>query len=81
MGAFGTDMIDSIRSQLYPFTLKHLMYFILITVITTYITEYFLRFRLLKWIYIGTLTVLVINLYKDGDKIGLADNIFKLATV
>ncbi len=70
-----------LEEQLYPFTITHLIIFITVTAITYYITEYILKFRLLKWIYVGTLSVLIANLYKAGDDKKAARDIFKLATL
>ena len=50
-------------------------------IISTYISDYFLQFKLLKWIYIGTLIVLITNLYKHGDDKKVAKDLFKLATI
>ena len=73
--------IDFFEQKLYPFTLKHLIYLALITIVTTYITEYVLRIRLLKWIYFGTVTVIIATLYNKGDDKAAALNIFRLATI
>ena len=70
-----------LEEQLYPFTITHLITFTLFTAITYYITEYILKFKLLKWIYIGTLIVIIANLYRQGDDKKAAKDIFKLATL
>jgi hypothetical protein len=70
-----------LEEQLYPFTITHLITFILFTAISYYVTEYILKLRLLKWIYIATLIVLIANLYKVGDNKKAAKDIFKLATL
>jgi hypothetical protein len=73
--------IKYIHDKLYPFTIVHLISVIIITVITYYITEYFLGFRLVRWIYIGTLIVIGASMYRDGDKKDVAREVFKLATL
>ena len=70
-----------LEEQLYPFTITHLIVFIIFTAITYYITEYILQFKLLKWIYVGTLTVLIASLYQQGDDVKVVRDIFKLATL
>ena len=72
---------EYIRKRLYPFTLKHVIYVVVFTVLTTIVSEYVFRFRLLKWIYAGTMAVLAINVYKQGDNKKAVGDIFKLATV
>lgn len=74
-------LIDYIKRKLYPFTFRHILYLILFTAVTTYIVDYILQFRLLKWIYFGTLSVIVATLYNQGDDTDAALNIFKLATL
>lgn len=73
--------IDSIKEYFYPFTFRHIFYIIGGFIITTYITNLFLSFKLLKWIYIGTFIVLIANLYKHGDDKKVVKDVFKLATV
>jgi hypothetical protein len=75
------DTKNYLEEQLYPFTITHLIIFTIITVIGYYLTDYLMHFRLLKWIYIGTLIVLIANLYKQGDDKKAAKDIFKLATI
>ena len=73
--------LDNVKRGLYPYTLKHLIIFLLTTAITTYITEHFLRYRLIKWIYVGVVTVTIVTLYKKGDPDKLALNAYNLSRV
>jgi hypothetical protein len=75
------EIKNYLEEQLYPFTITHLITFIVFTAITYYITEYILQFKLLKWIYIGTIIVLIASLYKQGDDVKAVRDIFKLATL
>ncbi len=75
------EVKNYLEEQLHPFTITHLITFTVFTAITYYITEYIIKFKLLKWIYIGTLIVLIANLYKQGDDKKAAKDIFKLATL
>ena len=54
---------EYVERQIFPFTLQHITYFICITVITYYITDYFLQFKLFKWIYVGTVIVLGVTIF------------------
>jgi hypothetical protein len=74
-------MIENIKRSLYPYTLKHLIIFIISTAITTYITDYFLQYKLLKWLYFGIITVIIATLYNQGREDKVAVDIFKLATI
>ena len=73
--------LETIRARLYPFTFKHLIYVIIFTVVTSYIADFFFQFRLLKWIYMGTICVIAANLYNQGNDKKAIDQIFKLATI
>jgi hypothetical protein len=62
-------------------SLDKIIYFIIATVITGLILDYFLKYKLFKWLYFGTLTVIIVNLLKQGDDKKAAADIFKLATI
>lgn len=70
-----------VKQRLYPFTFTHIVYVICFTALTTMISEYIFRFRLLKWIYIGTFVVMIATLFKAGDDRQALKDMFKLATV
>jgi Ca2+-dependent lipid-binding protein len=72
---------DYIEQQMYPFTLTHLLYFLAFTLITTVVSEYIFRWRLLKWIYVAIVIVTGATLFRSGDKKVVIGDIFKLATV
>lgn len=77
-------MTRYIQNKVGTFTLFHIIYFIIGTAITIYITRYFLQFKLFKWIYVGTLIVLIATLYNQGrseDREEIAEEIFKLALI
>ncbi len=76
-------VLEYIQEKIYPITFKHIVYLGIITWISSHITGYFLHFRLLKWIYIGTIIVLLANLYTQGEATAsvATKDIFKLATI
>jgi hypothetical protein len=57
--------INDLENKLYPITFTHIIYFIIVTTITMLITEFFLRNTLFRWIYFGTIVVIVINIYNS----------------
>jgi hypothetical protein len=73
--------IDYVKSKLYPFTLSHLIYAIITTVAVYYVTEYFLRIRLIRWIYFGTLAVIAATMFNNGEPAKGGAEIFKLVTI
>jgi hypothetical protein len=58
---------DDIEKKLYPFTITHIISFIIITAITIYITEFFLRHTLIRWIYVSSIIVILVDVY-NGKK-------------
>jgi len=54
---------EDIETQLYPFTIIHIISFIIITAITIYITKFFIGHTLIRWIYFTTIIVIVMNVY------------------
>ncbi len=65
------------HEQLRQMTLYHVLSLIIITIITSII----IRIRLLKWIYVGTMTVIITSLYNTGQRIKAAEEVFKLVTI
>jgi hypothetical protein len=73
--------LDYMKRTLYPLTFKHIIYIALITIISTYILDYILGFRLLKWIYVGTLIVITATLYNQGKTENAAEDAILLARI
>ncbi len=73
--------LRSIKSRIFPLTLSSLIYFSIFTAVNLYITEYFLKFKLFKWIYVATVIVIFASLYKLGDDEDAIKDIFKLADI
>ena len=66
---------------MFKISLDKIIYFIVITVISGFVLDYFLKYKLFKWLYFGTLTVIIVNLLKQGNDKKAAADIFKLATI
>lgn len=73
--------IQYAKNKLYPLTLSHIIYVIITSLILYYITEYFLRFHLIRWIYFGTLAVIAATLFHNGQPKEGAKELFKLAVI
>ena len=68
----------------YPTSLRHFVYIAIYFIVTFYITDYFLNFKLIRWIYVGTLIVIIASLYHEPTKENekkIAADLFKLATL
>jgi len=57
--------INELERRLYPITFTHILYFVIVTIITMIITEFFLRNTLIRWIYFTTIFVIIINVYNS----------------
>jgi len=57
--------INELELRLYPITFTHILYFVIVTIITMIITEFFLRNTLIRWIYFTTIFVIIINVYNS----------------
>lgn len=71
---------EYIINKLYPLTLTHLIYLLIVLGISYYITEYLLKIKLFKWVYVATFIVLIVSSFKEGDDARAVKDIFKLAT-
>ena len=74
------------KEKYYPTTIRHFIYIIIYLLITYYITDYFLNFKLIRWIYVGTLVVAIATLYHEpyqieGRNKKIAKDLFSLATI
>ena len=68
----------------YPTSLRHFIYIAIYFVLTFYITDYFLNFKLIRWIYVGTLIVIIASLFREPTKENekrITEDVFKLATL
>jgi hypothetical protein len=56
------------KDRYYPTSFRHFVYIAIYFLITYYVTDYFLDFRLIRWIYLGTLVVIVATLLVGPKK-------------
>ena len=53
----------------YPKNTKEIVSIGLYLLITFYLTDYFLNFRLFKWIYLGTIVILIASWYREDTRV------------
>jgi hypothetical protein len=78
--------VDYAKERYYPTSIKQFIYVIIYLAITYYVTDYFLNFKLIKWIYVGTIVVAIATLYHEpyqtqGRNKKIAKDLFSLATI
>jgi multisubunit Na+/H+ antiporter MnhE subunit len=66
-----------INEQIKELTIYHIISAFIISTITAYI----LRNKLIKWIYVGTWTVFIINAFNTGNELEAGKDIYKIARV
>jgi hypothetical protein len=60
---YGTGFIEY---YLYPLTITHILFFLIYTIISSYIYRYLFSYPLFKWMYLGLLVIFIALIY--GDK-------------
>jgi hypothetical protein len=78
--------IDLAKEKYYPTSIRHFIYIIIYLLITYYISDYFLNFKLIRWIYVGTIIVAIATLYHEPYQTEqrnkqIAKDLFRLATI
>jgi hypothetical protein len=69
---YGTGFIEY---QLHPFTIGHFFFFLIYTILSSYLYVYLFRYPLFKWMYLGSLVIFIGLVYGDDNASG-----FKLGT-
>jgi hypothetical protein len=55
-----------IEYQLHPFTIGHFLFFLIYTILSSYVYRYLFDYPLFKWMYLGSLVIFIGLIY--GDK-------------
>ncbi len=74
---FINDIHQYLNEQIKELTIYHILSMFIISTITAYI----LRNKLIKWIYVGTWTVFIINAFNTGNELEAGRDIYKIARV
>jgi len=55
-----------VKEKLYPVTFSHVLYTAIVFLIGWVVTDYFFRYTLFRWIYLGFGAVIVATVYQQG---------------
>jgi hypothetical protein len=66
---------------LYPFSVEHLLLFLIASYLAFYAMEIVLRITWFRRLYIAFLVITLSSMWQQGDKKEVAKDIFKLAMV
>jgi len=60
-----------IEYQLHPFTIGHFLFFLIYTILSSYVYRYLFDYPLFKWMYLGSLVIFIGLIYGDKNASGL----------
>jgi hypothetical protein len=55
-----------INYQLHPMTAGNLLFVVMYTIFSIYFYKYIFQYNLLKWMYLGSIIILISSIYGDG---------------
>lgn len=58
--------LRDVKERLYPVTFSNLFYTIVVFLMSGMIVDYFYRYTLFRWIYLGFGAVIVASVYQQG---------------
>ncbi len=74
-------IIGWLMEQWYALTFEHILYLILFSFILSYITEYLLKIKQIRWLYYIIFSVLLIRLIQGGHTISAGETVYKLLLI
>ena len=57
--------IGFIQYHTHPFTALHISFFLAYTIVTFFLYDYLFRYQLFKWMYIGSIIIVIGSIYGD----------------
>lgn len=64
---YGTGFIEY---QLEPFTIGHIIMFLIYTILSSYVYRYLFRYPVFKWMYLGSIVIFIGLIYGDSNVSG-----------
>jgi hypothetical protein len=52
--------------HLFPMTTGHVLFILIYTVVSIYLYKYLFQYNLFKWMYLGSIIILIGSIYGDG---------------
>lgn len=72
------DVKEFIMNKWKKMTAEHIIYLIIFALILSYITEYILKIKYIKWLYYTLVIVLISRLVRTDHPLGAAESVYKL---
>lgn len=74
-------IINWLKEQWQELTVKHILYLLVFSFFLSYITEYILKFKQIRWLYYSVVILLLIKLFEGGHPIGGVESVYKLILI
>lgn len=78
---FYSKITDWLKEQWQELTFEHLLYLMAFSFVLSYVTEYVLKFKQIRWLYYSVAVLLLIKLFEGGHPIGGVETVYKLVLI
>jgi hypothetical protein len=75
------DITDWIKQQWHMLTFEYILYLAAFSFILSYVTEYLLKIKEIRWIYYSLIIILIIKLIEGDHPVSAAETIYKLVLI
>jgi hypothetical protein len=72
---------DFVKEQWEGLTYRHIIYLIVFSIIVSYVTEYILKVKQIRWLYYGLFVILMIFLVRGEHPVAATETVLKLAII
>jgi hypothetical protein len=74
-------IINWLKEQWRELTFEHILYLLVFSFVLSYVTEYVLKFKQIRWLYYTVSILLLIKLFEGGHPIGGVESVYKLILI
>ncbi len=74
-------VVNWLKEQWRELTFEHLLYLLAFSFVLSYVTEYLLKFKQIRWLYYSISILLLIKLFEGGHPIGGVESVYKLILI
>lgn len=78
---FYSKITNWLKEQWQELTVQHIFYLMVFSFILSYVTEYVLKFKQIRWLYYSIAILLLIKLFEGGHTIGGVETVYKLVLI
>jgi hypothetical protein len=76
-----TTIINWLKEQWRMLTFEHIIYLMAFSFVLSYVTEYVLKFKKIRWLYYAVSILLLFKLFEGGHPIGGIESVYKLILI